>query len=362
MSARDEVDPERGLGTVSSELDGAAPEVEGGHRVEWGRPAPPGRRRGVWAVAAVAAVVVAVVATVLVAGGAPARPAPDRDAPDQVAQRYRALGATLLSGAVRCAAVRPEPGESERLDCGFGAYSMILTSYDTADRLLAARAAARALPPSSVRSAVAVQPDGAFVLDETRDTTSTVFWDSLTPRPMSATVTTTRLAPPALVAFYDARGSTVLRRPELPGPQFDSGVLWSAVGAHFADEPGAQCGHAPNGVTPADLKEEVHCTFADGLTGIFDLPVSTERFTFARAALGSDTDAVPGTHSFTTWTGIIDQSGTVSTGGLAQYVRRTDGWAYLYFDQPGAQSYGYLRSTTLTQAQLLDFWRTAFAR
>lgn len=96
-------------------------------------PPPSTRRpRRAWLLVAAASALLAaaVVAAIALAPGRPA-PAPDRYAVDQVAQRYRALGANLLTGAVRCAAVAPDPGELERVDCSFGGSSVILVGYDT---------------------------------------------------------------------------------------------------------------------------------------------------------------------------------------------------------------------------------------
>lgn len=304
---------------------------------------------------AVALVVgVAVLTAALLVAGPTEHAAPDRHAVEQVAGRYRALGAGLLAGAVRCAPLRPEPGELERIDCSFGSYSMVLVGYDTPSRLSEVRGRSRMADPTSVRWAATAGPGAAVAIDETRSGTSTIYWDADAPRPMSATVSTSELSLPDLVAFWDTRGFALVQRPELPGPAFRSGVLWASLGFLFGDDPGVECAAS---ATLKDVAEEVICTFPNGVGAKLVLAGDEERFVRYRTPLASDANAVPGTHQLGTWSLDGRTKGQFAEGVLLG----PSPTSYLYIDDPEARTFALFTHAEFSVRELDDFFDAVVA-
>jgi hypothetical protein len=313
-----------------------------------------GRRRRAPAVAiAATAIVVAVVATLVAVRAGPEPAVPDRYALDQVALRYRALGAGLLDGALRCTPIATQPGRTETVDCTFGAWSVVLTGYDSRAALDAARSAALAPAPGSLRHAQAVQDDAAFAMDETEAGGASVHWDTTAPRPVSATITTSLLPLPDLLAFYDSRGAGLLTRPEQPGPAFRSATLWAFARSRvLADNPA--CAPVPDWRNSMqDAIEAVKCTYPDGTVLGFarlrDL-AAAQRY---REDNVSAEWSVPGTLRVGAWAATDDPT---RAGTLVEYVYSEDGDSSLYFDDLDTFCFGLVIHPDLTQDQLKAFW------
>lgn len=283
------------------------------------------------------------------------RPPPDRFAVDQVAQRYRALGLDLLAGARRCAPVAPEPGERERVDCNFGDWSMVLIDHDTPGRLGEARTRAVAAPAGAVRSADAMQGDTAFVMHQERSGTSTVYWDTETPRPLSATISTGELSPAELLAFWDTRASTLLRRPEFPGAEFASATLWELAGP-FVKASGATC--AP---TPVEhmFAEAAECRYSNEAVMEFTLLADPEQFGRYRNRFASEANTLPGTLRLGAW---LLEGDSENRGQLAEYASAPGGDSYLYFDDSDALAFGLVFHPDLSQDELKAFWSSIASR
>jgi hypothetical protein len=317
-----------------------------GVRWDGTRTARPRRRRRAALVAALGAVLV------LRPAATPA--APDRFAIDQVALRYRALGATLLDGATSCARGTPRPGETEVVSCAFDRWTMTLTSYDTASRLVEERDRAVAAAPESLRSARTVAIDGAFAMAETTSG-STVYWDTTRPRPVSARTTTGQLGLLDLVARYDGRGAATVARPETPGPAFASGELWSFTAQSLGTD-GARCDPMPPG-DPArsGAVDAVRCTLPNGVTADLVQLAAYDQLLARRTAAGSEAGKVPGTlRGVGSWK---FEEGTEGRGQFAEYVPVDGGDAHIYWDDESTHCVALISHPDLTQDQLLDFWR-----
>ncbi|MCO1655255.1 hypothetical protein [Pseudonocardia humida] len=186
-----------------------------------------------------------------------AAPGPDVFAVDQVAQRYRALGADLLAGALRCAPLppSPSPGQTERVGCevpaGAATLTRELTSFDTVLRLRAARAAAPAPAPDSARSGGVTEAGAAFAMDQTVDGVSHLYWDTESPRPVSAAVRSGELPMAAVVALHDQRRFTGVARPSQPGEAFASPQLWQPAAVVLTDGGAGRDGVECTAVPPA---------------------------------------------------------------------------------------------------------------
>jgi hypothetical protein len=324
--------------------------------ISWDDPHPAGApaRRRITPVL----VPVAVVAVILAAGvllllpGPTGRAQPDRYDVEQVGQRYRALGATLLADALRCAPLTPAPGSQEAAQCAFGAWSMILTAYDDNDHLVDARRRATAPAADSVRAAARTDDAAAFAMDETAAGTVTVYWDVTDPRPISATVSTTAVTLPELLAFFDERGFAALARPEQPGAAFVSGQLW-AFAAPFVEGRGTTCGPIPPNKTFDNAVEEVRCQYPSGVGVDFAQVVGPEEAaTYRELFSQEDHLTTPGTLRIGTWT---------PTGGpegrTTEYIATSDRVSHLYFDRPDTFCFGLMYGPEgLTQDRLRAFW------
>ncbi|WP_214408151.1 hypothetical protein [Pseudonocardia lacus] len=341
----------RGAVAAFAAVDGS------GFRVRWdGAGARPRRRRRValLAVAVLVACGTAALGAVLLLGAAPVPATPDRFAVDQVALRYRALGATLLDGAASCARGAPQPGRTEVVSCAFDRWTMTLTSYDTASRLVEERDRSLAEAPEPLRSARSVEADGAFAMAET-GTGSTVYWDTTLPRPVSARIATEQLGLLDLVARYDDRGAATATRPEPPGPEFASGELWRFT-AESVGIDGARCAPVPAGdPARAGAVDAVRCTLPNGVTAELVQLATYDRLIGRRTAAGSDAGKVPGTlRGVGTW-GF--EEGTAGRGQFAEYVPVAGGDAHIYWDDESTRCVALISHPDLTQDQLLDFWR-----
>jgi hypothetical protein len=365
------------LASSGSEPPGA--ETPAGHRIDWGSEAPPSlaaalpggplpgsppatppRRGLLLPVAGVAVVMVAALAILLVViGRDDPQPVPDRYAVDQVALRYRALGATLLDGALRCAPLPPAPGELEKVDCSYGGWSVVLTWYDSGFRLDQARGREVVAQPDAAREAVARDAQASFAMRErsgSRPTldpaTASVYWDAQDPRPVSATISTTELSLPALVRFWDGRGAANLRRPAVPGAEFDSAALW-LMAAPFVNVDGVSCGPVPEEQPPYyGAVESVRCRYPNGVTADFNRVGNTEQLQDNRKAFASAEDTAPGSLRLGGWS---SDDGELR-GQLAEYVLAAQPGPHLYFDQPELLTFAHLFHPELTQDQLKAFW------
>jgi hypothetical protein len=361
-------DAERACRAFAEALGAAATPAPGRYRIDWDGPAaapvstlpiPPQRwhllSRPLLVASGIALglVAAAVLTVVLVRGtGAPAQPPPDRHAVDQVAQRYRALGATLLDGALRCAPLQPAPGELERLDCSFGAWSVVLTGYDSPSRLADARERAMAETPDAARESVTTGPDAAFAMRETAGdrATATIYWDADLPRPVSASVSTTELSLPALVAFWDARGVGTITRPEVPGAAFESAALWSLADS-FVSPVDSTCGPVPADRSYPRAAEEVRCIYPNGVRVDFVLVDTAEQIYEYRRYYASPDGTVPDTLRVGGWSSGTDEV----RGQLMEYVLVADGFSYLYFDDATLPAFG-LMFDGRGQEDLEAFW------
>jgi hypothetical protein len=340
----------------------AAPDGPVRSSITWGDPRPAvaqapvgagGRRaRTATVLIAAALAVAAVAAGALLVPWHPADPQePDRYAVEQVAKRYRALGAGLLSGALRCAPLAPTPGDQEVAQCTFGAWSVALTAYDTTDRLLDARRRASTPATDSVRAAARTEGGAAFAMDETAGGTVTVYWDTTAPRPVSASVSTTDLSLPDLLGFYDDRGFAALTRPEPPGAGFAHGRLW-AFAAPFVEGRGTTCGPIPVKKKFDDATEGVRCSYPNGVGVDFALLPGPELAQYYRGIfLAEDHLTTPGTLRLGTW-----QPEGGPEGRTAEYVATNDHLPYLYFDRPDTFCFGLMFQKGFTQDQLKAFW------
>jgi hypothetical protein len=318
------------------------------------------RGRAVAAVAAGLAVVLAAVVLVVLTSGTGQPPTPDRFAVDQVAQRYRALGATLLDGALRCAPLPPDPGELERVDCSFGGWSVVLTGYDSAFRLTRVRELAVTAQPDAVRQAAATDPRATFAMrersgaDPVRDrSTATVYWDAQDPRPVSATITTTELSLPALARFWDTRGVATVQRPAVPGAEFDSAALW-LLAAPFVERTGASCGPIPERKYPYyGAIEGVQCRYPNGATIDFNRVGNAEQLQSNRRGFASPDGTAPGSLRLSAWNADDDRQ---LHGQLIEYSLATEPGSHLYFDELELLTFARLYHPSLSQDQLKAFW------
>jgi hypothetical protein len=315
-----------------------------------GAPAPRRSRALVGAAVVVAVVVAALLSGIALATRSPP-PAPeaDRYAVEQVAQRFRALGAGLLDGALRCSPLDRAPAEPDHVTCDFGAWSVDLVEYGSTPDLLAARDRATAAGPDVARTAATRTGDGSFGLAETVSGTSTVRWDSAVPRPVSATVSTSALTLPQLLAFTDTRGFALVDRPEPPGAAFASGRLWVLAGP-FVERLGGTCGPLPGSRSYPGSTEAVRCVFGNGADIDFVLVANPDDFTEYRDGFTSDYLTLPGTRRTGPW------PGGGPDGRWVEYVQSQDGDSRLYFDRPELGAFGLVFHRDLDQPQLRAFW------
>ncbi|WP_214406052.1 hypothetical protein [Pseudonocardia lacus] len=337
------------------------PSPSGGGRISWDertrptrRPAPapaPTRRRGPWIVAAVLVVLVVGAVAVLVAvlrGADDARPAaaPDRFAPDQVALRYRALGADLLAGALRCADLGSGPGLAEVVTCDFGGWALVLTEYETADGLRDVRDLLLSPRPESARSASRTAPGAAFLMDQDRDGTTRVYWDVESPRPVSAVASTTALTMAELVEAFDDRGFTALQRPPQPGAPFDSPALWEFASG-LVTNAGGTCTPRPTKDAYATAAEQVDCDFAGGAEASYVLFADPQDLAGERAGHVSPLETVPNTH----------RTGSYGSDAVfADYVLAADGEAYVYYDRGDLATFALVWQDGQPLEQVRAFW------
>ncbi|MCO1655264.1 hypothetical protein [Pseudonocardia humida] len=329
-----------------------------GPRITWDgtptRPAPatgPPRRRRLALV--LGAVLLVVTAVAVVVGRPAASPAAaDPSAPDQVALRFRALGADLVRGVLRCAPLAPEPGETERVRCDFGGLAVELVGYDSPNRLRGHRDEVLAATRGSARSADAVEAGAAFVMDETAEGRSTVYWDVESPRPMSATVSASRPLAEVL-AFHDERRFAALPRPEQPGPAFGSAALWELAAVVVADG-GGECAPTAREEYFAGTVEQVSCTFPNGVLADFARVADGRALTAFRVSSAFPEYTVPGTVRTGSWSD-VDDTGAEQTQ-LIEYVLAADGDSYLYYDRRETLCLGLLYHPDLGQAELREFF------
>ncbi|GAB2737760.1 hypothetical protein [Amycolatopsis magusensis] len=324
--------------TAAPLLDPAAAE----RRLTWSGPRQrpptrelPSRRRRTWLITGAVVLVVAAVAAAVVVfvrdQTQPAAPPPDRYALDQVESRYRALGARLLDGAVRCAQQPAEPGELERVGCDAGLHSLTLVTYDVAGRLAESRKLAE--DPTAVRSAASAGPNAAFAMRELPSGESTVYWDVDSPRPVSATLVAPGTGLPALAKFYDTRQFGVLERPEVPGAAFASGALWDFAQSHVLNEPSAECVTVP---ATTGTAETVKCPTADGAMLVFNTAADRAALTGLRAENAADGGVVPGSVEVRTW----NRLGGPTVGQFIRFVTADDFSPTIYFDDDARLVYG----------------------
>jgi hypothetical protein len=276
-------------------------------------------------------------------------PQPDRYAVEQVAQRFRALGADLLDDALRCAPLEPSAAEPDRVTCDFGAWSVELVEYRSAADLLAARDRAVARAPDVARTATTRTDEGSFGLTETVSGTSTVRWDTATPQPRSATVSTGALTLTELLAFADSRRFALVDRPQPPGAGFASGRLW-VLARPFVEQLGGTCGPLPAGRSYPDSAEAVNCGFGNGADIDFVLPAGPRDFREYRDGFASDYLTAPGSKRIGSW------PGGGPDGRWVEYVQAQDGNSRLYFDRPELGVFGLVFHRDLDQPQLRAFW------
>ncbi|WP_214408152.1 hypothetical protein [Pseudonocardia lacus] len=312
----------------------------------------PERRRivGIALFAGVLALVACLVAVLPRFATAPTPPPVDPYAVDEVAQRYRALGATLLAGVLTCAPHVPQPGQAEAVGCSFGAWTLLLVSHADRAALDAHRATSSTRGPATTRWATTGEPDSVSVLSETATGAATVYWDSTTPRPVSATATAAALPLPDLLAAVDARG-VPRALPELPGPAFRSGTLWALAEPHTD---GRSCRARPAAEQLASSAEEVRCGLADGVEALFVRDRNAATFEKTRAAFRSGTTAVPGSLRSGEWR---PPGGTGPAGLLLSYRYAPDDVPQLYADHPETSSWVLLRGTG-TPERLREFWES----
>ncbi|WP_214407504.1 hypothetical protein, partial [Pseudonocardia lacus] len=279
-------------------------------------------------------------------------PAVDPSSPEQVAQRYRALGADLVRAVLRCSALTPDPGETERVSCDFGGLTVQLVGYDSTGRLRAHRDAALAPGQDSARSASTTGAGAAFAMDEAVGGGSTVYWDVESPRPVSATVTAARPLAEVL-DFYDERRSTAVQRPEMPGAAFASPALWD-LASTVVDGGRGQCEPTARDKYFSGVVEQVACTFPNGVLGDFGRFVDSRAVTFYRTSTASADYTVPGTVRTGSWNDFDDPAD--SQAQLIEYVLAADGDSYLYYDRRETLCFGLLYHPDHSQDRLKEFF------
>lgn len=328
------------------------------NRLTWGGPQNrptrqlPSRGRKKWFIGG-AVLLVAAIATGVVLfvqdKEEPAAPPPDRYALDQVAGRYRALGARLLDGAVRCAQQPAKPGETERVGCDAGLYALTLVTYDVPGRLTESRKLADTA--GAVRSASTEGAGAAFAMRELASGESTIYWDVDSPRAVSATLTAAKTGLPALAEFYDARKFGVLNRPEVPGAAFSSGKLWELAQAHVLNERSADCKAVP---ATTGTAETVKCPLADGAMLVFSTASDHEALIKLRTENSSNGGVVPGTVDVSTW----NRHGGPVVGQFIRFVTADDRSPTLYFDDDAKLVYGYYFGAPGSSPEaLLERWQ-----
>ncbi|WP_127498246.1 hypothetical protein [Actinoplanes solisilvae] len=308
-------------------------------------------------------------------------PAPvvDRFALSQVAQRYRELGAALLTGARRCVPLAPQVGEVERVRCDFADRTLDLVQYGSAAQLRLERARTVDSTIEWVRFGQVLDRDATFSMHEDRTGTATVYWDSVLPRPQSAVMTNStrseetgetgaamaRLSLPELVDFYDGRRFGGLTRPELDAAQFRSGVL-ADLAQNDLNEREMQCRADPGGPFRR-AAEQVTCTFREGVTAWYVLVEDPDSYAVYRKDIASSANAVPGSHHSEAWEVTTDHKG----GTLTYYEESTTSQSVLYselsYRDPAGQgpqeptlAIAVYRHPTMSPAQLKAWWhRTA---
>ena len=334
-------------------------------------------RTAVVALTVAAAAAAAIVVIVLNRSGAPEpTPVVDRFALSEVAQRYRALGATLLAGARRCVPLAPQVGEVERVRCDFADHTLDLVQYGSAARLRQDRARTVDSTLEWVRFGQVLDQDATFSMHEDRTGAATVYWDSVLPRPQSAVVTNSagsaatggtiaRLSLPDLVDFYDGRRFGGLTRPELDGVQFRSGVL-ADLAQNDLNEREMRCRADPAGPYRR-AAEQVTCTFREGVTAWYVLVDDAASYAVYRKDIASSANAVPGSHHSEAWDVSTDHKG----GTLTFYQEMSTSQSVLYselvYRDPAGRAPGQrtlaiavYRHPTMSPAQLKAWWhRTA---
>lgn len=238
--------------------------------------------------------------------------------------------------------------------CGFGAWSMVLVTYDTPSRLRDARELATAADAAAVRAAELTEGAGAFAVDQNLDGLTTVYWDTESPRAMSASVSTTELTAAELVAFWDARRAAVVQRPELPGADFESPRLWE-IASPWVGRSDADCVRSTGEQAFTEAVEQVACRFPNGVEAQFVLLPDRAELTRFRASFASEESTLPGTQRLGGW--LLD-SDTDNRGQLAEYVLATNGNSYLYFDQEATFTFALMYHQDMTQDQLKEWWNT----
>ncbi|MEV6906900.1 hypothetical protein [Amycolatopsis sp. NPDC051071] len=294
----------------------------------------PSRGRRNWLVGGAVLLVAAVTAGVMFSlpDKEDIAPPPDRYALDQVAGRYRALGARLLDGAVRCAQQPAKPGETERVGCDAGLYALTLVTYDVPGRLTESRKLADTA--GAVRSASTLGTGAAFAMRELPTGESTVYWDVDSPRPVSATLTARKTGLPALAEFYDARRFGVLKRPEVPGAAFSSGVLWEFAQAHVLNEKSAKCQTVP---ATTGTAETVKCPTPDGAMLVFSTASDHDALITLRTENSAAGGVVPGSVDVSTW----NRLGGPVVGQFIRFVTADDRSPAIYFDDDVKLVYGW---------------------
>ncbi len=312
----------------------------------------PSRGRRWWLVGGAVLLVAAVAAGVVLflqGDKETAAPPPDRYALDQVAGRYRALGARLLDGAVRCAQQPAKPGETERVGCDAGLYALTLVTYDVPGRLTESRKLADAA--GALRSASSTGSGAAFAMRELASGESTIYWDVDSPRAVSATLTARKTGLPALAEFYDARQFGVLKRPEVPGAAFSSGKLWELAQAHVLNERSADCKAVP---ATTGTAETVKCPLADGAMLVFSTASDHQALIDLRAENSANGGVVPGTLEVRTW----NRLGGPVIGQFIRFVTADDRSPALYFDDDAKLVYGYYFGAPGSSPEaLLERWQ-----
>ncbi|WP_181776543.1 hypothetical protein [Amycolatopsis pittospori] len=296
----------------------------------------PSRARRRWLIGGAVVLVIAVVAAGMVFflrnKEETAAPPPDRYALDQVAGRYRALGARLLDGAVRCAQQPAKPGETERVACDAGLYALTLVTYDVPGRLTESRKLADTA--GAVRSASTLGSGAAFAMRELPSGESTIYWDVDSPRPVSATLTAPKTGLPALAGFYDARRFGVLERPEVPGAAFSSGTLWEFAQSHVLNERSPNCKAVP---ATTGTAETVKCPLPDGAMLVFSTASDHDALIALRTENSAEGSVVPGTLDVRTW----NRLGGPIVGQFIRFVTSDDRSPAIYFDDDRKLVYGW---------------------
>ena len=210
-----------------------------------------------------------------------------------------------------------------------------------------------------VRTARKVADGAAVVLQESRSGRSTVYWDTESPRPVSATVTADRTGLPALVPFFDARRFGALERPEVPGAAFASGVLWAFAEQWVNGERSARCRSVPV-ETPAASKvtEMVKCPLSDGAMLTFARTADPPSLTNTRVEYANDGGKVPGSIEVTVW----NRNGGRTVGQLVRFVTSDDRSPGIYFDEESTRAYGvFFGRPGSSPDALLNRWQRALS-